>query len=800
MGPQYVVKAIDAEMGKNVHTVLVPIADYELVVTRDPANVQAMLATSSTDWDVGKARNASWRPLLGDGVFTSRGEAWKRSRALVRPQFTRDQINDLGLIERHVQQLFSTIDCLQAAGPEKSWTKQFDLQPLLFNLTLDITTELIYGYSAHSQNKSERIQLPTIPGYDNPDRENIGTHIDAGKAWIETRGALWKYRWLLPTKQFNTHCAAVHKYADWFIRLRLQIGDGFLADIQHETSQCSRSRYILLDELAKVTQDPVELRSQTLNILVAGRDATASLLGWIFYFLARHPGVFSKLRGQILERFGPYISSQPSGIEFQELRNSIPYINSVINEALRMAPVIPLNERVAVRDTVLPRGGGVHGNDPIFVPAGKQVLIPTYAMARREDIWGHDVDVFRPERWEECGGRKFGFEFIPFGGGIRQCLGQSPPDAPMRFHHTIENRSGSGTLRGHKLLMITPWEQPAEFIDQLAVEFPDLKVAAYRQQEWEQQTAPFPEEEWQDVTILLTFTVLPTPKQAPRLEYVQLMSAGANHVLELPMFKDTTVPFCTANGVHGPQIAEWIIGTYLAFQHRFPQYHDKQKEARWDRSDLMLIDDAVQKTIGILGYGSIGRQTARLATAMGMKVHAYTLHPRETPTSKRDLSWTPPGLGDPEGVFPSKWFSGHSTSDLHTFLSSDLDILVIATPLTPNTQYLLSAAEFEVLAANGKRGKTFVSNIARGPVVNTLDLITALEEGLIKGAALDVTDPEPLPFSHQLWSTKNVIITPHVSGASTRYNERVLAILKYNMERLSKGEELVNKVNKEDGY
>ncbi|KAK4170883.1 putative cytochrome P450 [Triangularia setosa] len=475
-GPQYVVETINKEMGKDVHTCVVPIADYDLIVTRDPANVQAMLASKAVDWDVGEQRNASWRPLFGDGVFTCRGEAWKHSRALVRPQFTKDQINDLDLIERHVQQLFSAMDRSYGAGSEKGWTTKFDMQPLFYNMTLDITTELIYGYSVHSQNPSERVELPVIPGYEAPNRETIGTHMDAGKAWVETRGALWKYRWLLPTKEFNAHCAAVHKYAEWFVQLRLQRGDKYLAGIQLETGLASSGRYILLDELAKITQDPVELRSQTLNILTAGRDTTASLIGWVFYFLSRHPDVFNKLREQILQQFGPYKPSQPSDIKFKELRDSIPYINSVVNEALRMAPVIPLNERVAIRDTVLPRGGGAGGSDPMFVPKGKQVLIPTYAMTRRDDIWGPDVDEFRPERWEENGGRKFGFEFIPFGGGIRQCLGQQfartktayvmvrllqrydkienaeePADAPMRFHHTIENRSGSGVqVRLHK--------------------------------------------------------------------------------------------------------------------------------------------------------------------------------------------------------------------------------------------------------------------------------------------------------------------------------------------------------------
>lgn len=181
---------------------------------------------------------------------------------------------------------------------------------------------------------------------------------------------------------------------------------------------------------------------------------------------------------------------------------------------------------------------------------------------------------------------------------------------------------------------------------------------------------------------------------------------------------------------------------------------------------------------------------------MGMDVHAYTLKPRTTPESRRDDGYYPPGLGDPDGSFPSRWFSGGSTADLHAFLSSGLDLMVICLPLTAKTRHLISAPEFKVMAER----KTFVANIARGGIVNTDDIIEALENETIRGAALDVTDPEPLPDGHPLWSAKNVIITPHVSGASVNYNKRVLDILRLNLGRLSEGKELANEVNLKDGY
>jgi cytochrome P450 len=504
-GPQYVIEALDGEMGKEVHTAVVPMFDYDLIVSRDPVNVQAVLATHAADWDISEHRAASWMPLVGLGIFTSRGEAWKHSRALIRPQFALDQINDLDLFERHVQHLFAAIDRHQTTNEtdNKGWTAAFDLQPLFYNLALDVMTEMLYGYSVHSQNPSERIELPVLPGYDTPDRENIGKHMDAGKAWVETRGALWKYRWLLPSRQFRKHCAAVHQYAEWFVQLRLRRGEKeYLSSLQQHNGNKDGERYVLLHELAKSTQDPLELRSQTLNVLTAGRDTTSALLGWVFYLLCRHPRVWAKLRDEVLGQFGSSYLPAPGsgGFGFRRVRDAMPYLHAVINETLRVAPVVPLNDRIALRDTVLPRGGGFHRDQPVFVPKGTQILIPTYALAQRPDLWGADAAEFRPERWLEGGGRKHGFEYIPFGGGVRQCLGrelitspvpqlrnvspclcslffaeqfariksayviirmmqrydevanaESPPDAPMRFHHTIENRSGSGVqVRLHR--------------------------------------------------------------------------------------------------------------------------------------------------------------------------------------------------------------------------------------------------------------------------------------------------------------------------------------------------------------
>ncbi|CAM1505824.1 Fc.00g114610.m01.CDS01 [Cosmosporella sp. VM-42] len=352
-------------------------------------------------------------------------------------------------------------------------------------------------------------------------------------------------------------------------------------------------------------------------------------------------------------------------------------------------------------------------------------------------------------------------------------------------------KSFTGTV-----LLIAPFTPPPAQIKAIRDEYPNVKLISYKLP-WGQPHLgdDFPTDEWKNVKVLLTSTYLPSQDLVPNLQYVQLTSAGANHLLDKPLFKDTDVPFCTANGVHGPQISEWVITTFLAFQHHIYTYRDYQKQAKWDRN-IESTEDSYGKRVGILGYGSIGRQVARVATAMGMSVHAYTLHPRSTPESRRDNAFSPPGIGDPDGIYPSKWFSGGSKEEIHEFLASDLDLLIISTPLTEKTRGLLSKPEFRVLS----KKKTFVSNIARGPIVDTNDLIDALDQGVIRGAALDVTDPEPLPDGHRLWSAKNVFISPHVSGQSDVYYDRVLEILRVNLGRLSEGKDLVNKVNRNDGY
>jgi len=179
---------------------------------------------------------------------------------------------------------------------------------------------------------------------------------------------------------------------------------------------------------------------------------------------------------------------------------------------------------------------------------------------------------------------------------------------------------------------------------------------------------------------------------------------------------------------------------------------------------------------------------------LGAEVVAYTAGPRNTAEERRDHGYIVPRTGDPDGTFPVAWFSGTTKESLHTFLRAGLDSLVISLPLTPATTHLFSTAEFEIL-----RG-AFIVNISRGKIIDQPALVAALNQGILRGAALDVADPEPLPADDPLWTAKNAIITPHISGLGREYADRAYDVFITNWARKERGKKMVNLVDRKKGY
>jgi len=168
-----------------------------------------------------------------------------------------------------------------------------------------------------------------------------------------------------------------------------------------------------LEELAKAGYSEKKIQDELLNILLAGRDTTASLLAHLWHILARRPDVFKKLRAEVLS-LG---DKEPSFEQIKEMK----YLQYCLNEALRIHPIVPMNSRAALKDTSLPLGGGPDGKSPIFVPKGTQINYQVWVMHRRKDLYGEDADEFKPERWETL---RPSWQFLPFNGGPRICIGQ----------------------------------------------------------------------------------------------------------------------------------------------------------------------------------------------------------------------------------------------------------------------------------------------------------------------------------------------------------------------------------------
>lgn len=284
------------------------------------------------------------------------------------------------------------------------WTAATDLQTIFFRLTIDSATEFLFGESVESQ-------LCALNGVQSPG-DSFAYYFDKSQWVVAQRARFEKLSFLVDNKETRHSDKQVHAFVDRVVADALQ-------KVKNEKSSPSeKSSYVFLDALIATTHDPIELRSQLLNILLAGRDTTASLLSWSVLMMTRHPETFRKLRETILENFGTF--SSPKNITFASLK-SCQYLQYFMNETLRLYPVVPFNRRIATRDTTLPRGGGPDGQSPIYLRKGQVIMYSTHVMQRRKDLWGPDADEFKPERWAN---RKAGWEYVPFNGGPRICIGQ----------------------------------------------------------------------------------------------------------------------------------------------------------------------------------------------------------------------------------------------------------------------------------------------------------------------------------------------------------------------------------------
>lgn len=322
-----------------------------------------------------------------------------------------------------------------------------------------------------------------------------------------------------------------------------------------------------------------------------------------------------------------------------------------------------------------------------------------------------------------------------------------------------------------------------ERIDQLNAIAPELHV----QRVW----PDVPEEAWNRAEVLYTIRHFPNPMQVPNLRWVQLHYAGAERALEQPLIQSKDITVTNASGIHARQMAEYSLMMIMAFNYQLPQMMAEQQAKIWreDRYDFYAPVPMQQQTVGIAGYGSIGRELARLASTLGMRVLASKRDVKRPAESEGDYS--PPGTGDPEGDIPERIYPGEAIA----VMAAECDYLVVLLPMTDATHHAIDEKVFKAMKPGG-----ILINAARGGVVDEEALVRALKSGQIGGAALDVFEQEPLPQDSPLWTMENVIISPHVSGNSSDYNGLAAELFAENLKRYVAKRPLMNIINRDAGY
>ncbi|HEX3105653.1 MAG TPA: D-2-hydroxyacid dehydrogenase [Terriglobales bacterium] len=327
-----------------------------------------------------------------------------------------------------------------------------------------------------------------------------------------------------------------------------------------------------------------------------------------------------------------------------------------------------------------------------------------------------------------------------------------------------------------KLLILTYhrlelWIAPPWFAERLRREFPELDISQLNSYEnLEQQIA--------DVEIL--FGVSISPEQflaAKRLRWIH-SQAAAVHQLMFPELVNSDVIVTNARDVHGPVVAEQVIAMMFALAKRIPAAVRFQQRHVWGQdafsSGRSHSRELAGATLGLVGLGSIGRNVAKHASALGMRVIAVREHPEKEKPQYVDQ------------VLP--------TSKLQELLTQS-DYLVLSTPVTPETTGMIGAPQLAAMKPD-----SFLLNVGRGPLIDEAALIAVLREHKIGGAALDVFNQEPLPPESPLWDLEDLLITPHTAGISENMWERHYVLFSENLRRYLSRRPLLGLVDKRSGY
>lgn len=258
---------------------------------------------------------------------------------------------------------------------------------------------------------------------------------------------------------------------------------------------------------------------------------------------------------------------------------------------------------------------------------------------------------------------------------------------------------------------------------------------------------------------------------APKLRWIHSLSAGVENQLT-PAVAATPVPLTNSRGVYKESLGEFVVAAALFFAKDFRRMLRNQEAGRWEQFD---VEELYRQTMGVIGYGEIGRAAAKRGKSLGMKILALRRNPDKSKDDGiADELYPPDRMGD---------------------MIAASDVVVVSAPLTSDTRGLVNEA-----AISRMKSTAILINVGRGPVIHEPSLIQALQQNKIRGAALDVFEQEPLPAGHPFWTLKNVLLSPHCADHTADWLHTAVEFFISNFHRFVAGEPLLNVVDKQAGY
>jgi phosphoglycerate dehydrogenase-like enzyme len=288
-----------------------------------------------------------------------------------------------------------------------------------------------------------------------------------------------------------------------------------------------------------------------------------------------------------------------------------------------------------------------------------------------------------------------------------------------------------------------------------------------------------------EVEVFVGETLPSGEKGANGLRWIQLASAGTDQLLGHPLMRRDLL-VSGAAGINALPIAEFVLARILYHTKGLRAFEQAQREHEWPEERVSLINPALHGMRALLvGYGGIGRETARLLSTLGVWITTATSSSERKPYE----GFMPyAGTGDPDARLPETFVSTHNIHDA----LSEADFVVLALPLLPATQHLIDAAALEHM-----KETAILINVARGPIVDTAALLAALDRSQFAHAYLDVFEEEPLPADSPLWDHPRVSITPHIAGGMPDFAPKLRQLFLENLGRYRSGQQLINQLDRE---